>query len=311
MKDRRPITVVLPIRPEEDNEDACELLRAVAVPRATTLKRVYVSKPVAVDGHPVETELAASDRFRREGIPFERLGFRVESEILKGDPASEVLDQIELSHADLAVVRARRDEAEDARLGGMASALLYRAACPVFVHWNVSPGYEIHRILVPTDFSKGSRAAGDWGFALAEALGAELHLLHVRIPGQNQGKERESGFEQATREIARWRGEWNPRFLRPVTDFDLVTDEENVAEGILKFAEDLRFDLVVISTSARSSTWAWLLGSTAREVFQWSRCPVLALPNSNRVSAGSYLSKLASAASGGRPRPTSRLRAER
>ena len=188
MNDRRPITVVLPIRPEEENDDACELLRAVTVPKATTLKRVYVSRPGPA-GYPAEADLAASNQFRQEGLPFERIGFRVESDILKGDPASKVLDEIELSHADLAVVRARRDEAEDVRLGGMSSALLYHAACPVFVHWAVSPNYGIHRILVPTDFSKGSRDAGDWGFALAQALGAELHMLHVRVPGQKQGKQ--------------------------------------------------------------------------------------------------------------------------
>src|SRR3989442_1529954 len=38
---------------------------------------------------------------------------------------------------------------------------------------------ELHRILVPTDFSKFSEVALTYAAALAEKFAAELHLLHV------------------------------------------------------------------------------------------------------------------------------------
>src|SRR6516165_6223513 len=38
---------------------------------------------------------------------------------------------------------------------------------------------DLHRILVPTDFSKSSENALTYGAAFAEKFGAELHLLHV------------------------------------------------------------------------------------------------------------------------------------
>src|SRR5215471_9219054 len=38
---------------------------------------------------------------------------------------------------------------------------------------------DLHRILVPTDFSKHSHNALTYAAAFAEKFGAELHLLHV------------------------------------------------------------------------------------------------------------------------------------
>src|SRR5437764_9037613 len=38
---------------------------------------------------------------------------------------------------------------------------------------------DLHRILVPTDFSKHSANALKYAVAFAEKFGAELHLLHV------------------------------------------------------------------------------------------------------------------------------------
>src|SRR5689334_18371998 len=38
---------------------------------------------------------------------------------------------------------------------------------------------DLHRVLVPTDFSKFSQTALTYGAAFAEKFGAELYLLHV------------------------------------------------------------------------------------------------------------------------------------
>ena len=38
---------------------------------------------------------------------------------------------------------------------------------------------DLHRILIPTDFSKHSQNALAYAAAFAEKFGAELHLLHV------------------------------------------------------------------------------------------------------------------------------------
>lgn len=308
MNDEAKLAVVLPLEPEEDNEDVYRLVRAVLRPEKTRLRRIYVWRPMwsdvflpegayvvpEINRAELEAELAAGDLFLRAGAPFEDLGYTVESDLLKGSPTSEVLREIERSRADLAIVRVRRDKAEDARLGGMASALLHHATCPVLLHRDVAKDYAVRRVLIATDFSQASRNSAAWGLAFAETLGAEAHLLYVVTDRKGTGLAGKTRLvELATEEIARWRGGWDPRFPRPVTDAHVIS-AAHPAEGVLEFAEDLAFDLVVLGATGRSAAWAVLLGSTARTVIRRSRCPVLAIPASSRVPAEAFLSKVAS-----------------
>lgn len=310
MNDEAKLAVVLPLEPEEDNEDVYRLVRAVLRPEKTRLRRIYVWRPMWSDVFlpegayvvpeiaraELEAELAAGDLFLRAGAPFENLGYTVESDVLKGSPTSEVLREIERSRADLAIVRVRRDDAPDAqdsRLGGMASALLHHATCPVLLHRDIRKDYAVRRILIATDFSQASRNSAAWGLAIAETLDAEAHLLYVVTDRKGTGLAGKTRLvELATEEIARWRGGWDPRFPRPVTDAHVIS-APHPAEGVLQFAEDLAFDFVVLGATGRSAAWAVLLGSTARTVIRRSRCPVLAIPASSRVSAEAYLSKVA------------------
>jgi nucleotide-binding universal stress UspA family protein len=218
-------------------------------------------------------------------------GFEVSAEVIRGTPTEEILREASFWLADLVAVRTRSVAARDNRIGGMASALLYHATCPVLTYHAIPQNYRLRRILIPTDFSASSRKSLDWGLALAEITGAEPELLYViprseKPPGIAHGEL----SALAEEELARWCARINPALPRPIRKARVI-EASTPAEGILSFAEDESADLIVMSATGNSVVRAVLLGANTRKVVRGSTFPVLVVPASNRVTAQSFLKK--------------------
>jgi nucleotide-binding universal stress UspA family protein len=141
---------------------------------------------------------------------------------------------------------------------------------------------ELHRILVPTDFSKSSENALTYGVAFAEKFGAEVHLLHVVqdlalfipeaimvAPPLATPVEQ---FLAAAREAL-------DRAIRELNRPGLVLHPE-VAEGvpaeeILRLARERGVDLIVMGTHGHTGLAHVLLGSICEKVVRRAPCPVL------------------------------------
>jgi len=111
----------------------------------------------------------------------------------------------------------------------------------------------IRRILAATDLSPASDDAMAHARALAAALGASLHFVHVVEEGQRQDQpaasvETDLGYETT-----------------------LLTGP--VAATIVDYAQ--AFDLIVMGTHGRNGVAHLLLGSVAERVVRTAPCPVL------------------------------------
>ena len=139
------------------------------------------------------------------------------------------------------------------------------------------------RILVATDFSPGSARAVKYAFALAEAFGAKVELLHVWLPPQLVGQE----FVLADTAEPTTIGEYALRaadrrmrdFLdecglspRPPYRIEMGSPPKIIVE------KAKGYDLVVMGTHGRKGLVRLLMGSVARNVVQHSPCPVLTVP---------------------------------
>jgi nucleotide-binding universal stress UspA family protein len=297
--------VLLPAKPEDDLEDVTRVLRAFLPVQRTHIRRLYVHRPVRADfsiprTYPRFNEIAQLERDAENATRVETErdmktlsadGFRVSADLVRGTPTEEVLRETTSWGADLVGVRTRSLAAEDRRIGGMASALLHNGDCPVLTHHDVPEGYRVRRILIPTDFSEGSRQSADWGLALAALTGAEPVLLHVIARRANRhGIDQDELLEIATGEVARWKARLDP-ILPGLVNEGRVMAAETPAEGILAFARERGCDLIVLSAMGVSAVRAILLGSNTRKVVRASVCPVLVIPASNRVTAGAFLAK--------------------
>lgn len=139
-------------------------------------------------------------------------------------------------------------------------------------------GYRI--ILVPTDFSDDAAEACSAAAELAVAFDASVRLLHVyppvvdlfrtfgmEIPAPPTPEIRRSAAVRLDQELARLHeagagGEW---LLR----------EGGAPETIVKVAQELPADLIVMGTRGLSGVAHALAGSVAERVARLAPCPVL------------------------------------
>lgn len=143
----------------------------------------------------------------------------------------------------------------------------------------VIPQFRLSRILVPTDFSPGSRAALRYAASLAQPFGARLSLLHVVPLDFGEGEFSLINFpfsknrllRQAEQQLAEWLAR---KPVGPVSTTKLVRLGPPVAE-IARAAVELRSDLIVLVTRGHTGLSHMFLGSTAERVVRYAPCPVL------------------------------------
>jgi len=139
---------------------------------------------------------------------------------------------------------------------------------------------DVKRILVPVDFSAGSRRALDYAHGLAVKFDAALHLVHVcEVPGmmtpaldayaiayadwsQRLGEEAKSQLDQLT---------------AMVDDITVTTEVlfGSPAAAIVDAAATNDADLIVMGTHGHGAVMHALMGNVAERVVRTASCPVL------------------------------------
>jgi len=139
---------------------------------------------------------------------------------------------------------------------------------------------EIHKILVPVDFSEHSRRALHEAIGFAKAFRAELHLLHcyaLHVTAIDPyGIAVPEAYDRQLREAAGQRlSEWcSEARAQKVIAKQHVTAQSPFTE-IAALAERLGVDLIVMGTRGLSGLKHVLLGSVAERTIRIAPCPVL------------------------------------
>lgn len=191
-------------------------------------------------------------------------------------------------------------------LGSTAERVVQHSPCPVLVvrhhlsRWNgggdlrTGTGFELTKILVPTDFSESSQTAFEYGLQLARDFGAGLRLVHVINPhtfpfGDKYTEldpadllqKMEDAAQKRMRSMgARTKGPYSVRVIHGSPAVEIC----NAAN------EDV--DLIVISTHGRTGLGHVLIGSVAEHVVRYSHTPVLVIPTqASRIQLNARNSK--------------------
>jgi nucleotide-binding universal stress UspA family protein len=170
-------------------------------------------------------------------------------------------------------------------LGSVAQEIFHKAPCPVLTvgpHVHEGPGDEIkvRRVLFATNFSPAAESSARYALSLAEENHASLAFLHVveegdELPAERQSKVAESVGQQL-------------RELVPPPDARLIEPEVMVefgqpAETILKVADEMRADLIVLGIRRPSHLFGHPGPDTAYKVVCGASCPVLTVPGKPEV----------------------------
>lgn len=153
---------------------------------------------------------------------------------------------------------------------------------------------EIHRILVPVDFSDCSRVALESAATLAERFGASIAVLHVWEPPHLVGPEflmrepGEKGHPIAEIAIAQAKTEME-RFLSAFPQrerFEIRYETGKPYKTIVELAGRERYDAIVMGTHGRSGLPHLLIGSVAEKVVRTAPCPVVTVRQPGEAHAG-------------------------
>ncbi len=236
---------------------------------------------------------AAADKLRRVAAELAGSNVRVDSEVRPGRAADEILRQVDEQGADLVVMRTRgRAGIQRAVLGSVAERLLSRTDVPIVM---LRPGGrrmdKIANLLVPVDGSPGGALALSSGVGLAKATGAQIRLIEVVVPMVFQTLTPNEGpmyYDPA----------WDDEALSAAKTYvaglvtrlrgsGVVADGEartapDIAENIVRAADEHASDLIVMSTNALTGLQRAVLGSVADAVVRTAGCPVLLLHRRNQ-----------------------------
>lgn len=141
-------------------------------------------------------------------------------------------------------------------------------------------------ILSPVDFSETSTHALQTAIELASQLNADLHLVHVyqfpafSIPEADLAtpvdisiqKDYEKRLEQQLEDI-------HKKYSDSKVKIDSTLVEGVPYIEIVRTANDLKADLIVLGTHGRTGIAHMLLGSVAERVVRTSKIPVLSVPH--------------------------------
>jgi len=151
-------------------------------------------------------------------------------------------------------------------------------------------------ILHPTDFSESSDIAFRLACSLAKAHGGKVHVLHVAkhlIISPVEGvvpPEPEQYQEELTARLHEMRAE-DPG--TPV-EHRLLFGADPIAE-ILRVAQAIKADLIVMGTHGRTGLGRFVMGSVAEQVVRRASCPVVTVkkPLPETCSSGKPTMELA------------------
>ena len=139
---------------------------------------------------------------------------------------------------------------------------------------------KLKTILVPTDFSECSDAAVKYGYALAEAFGATLHLLNVVQDPYTMPWAAEGFAAPIGDLLADWEAHAKRRLAESVpaaaaSKTVVKTQVGSPHPEIVRYAVEQGIDLIVLGTHGRGPLGHMLLGSVAERVVRTAPCPVL------------------------------------
>lgn len=203
-------------------------------------------------------------------------------DILEGEPLKEILHWVKVKEADLLVVGNKKMSEGS---GVMAKKIARHADCAVLFVPETSQE-NIHKILVPIDFSDYSKVAMQGAIDLAKELPqAEVTAFNTYEVPMTGNPSINMSYERIKADIESFKREALEKFVLefdtkgvPLNSAQAVNETGNPAKQIYAQAVKGSFDLIVISAKGHSTLERVFLGSVTEKLLGLDKeIPVLVL----------------------------------
>jgi nucleotide-binding universal stress UspA family protein len=210
----------------------------------------------------------------------------LQSEVLSGDPAHEILRIAEDKDAGLILLASHGSSAEGPWLLGHIAAKVLRATeRPVMLireratQAALEQRELLRRILVPLDGSKIGEAALCYAVVLAKKAAAEITLIEIFEPVSTVGATGISCSAREDESVRKSLLSYLNHVAEPIKNDGLKVSTAvlfgNAASKIMEYAEKNGIDLIAVSTHGRSGLGRWVFGSVTDKILHTGNVAVL------------------------------------
>jgi nucleotide-binding universal stress UspA family protein len=281
--------ILVPLDGSENAEIVFPYCADLAAEFASTVILVTVSETATVDiDHLYRTYLDhAQGKMRQQlEVLMAHEAVTLESEVLFGDPAREILRIAEDKDARLILIASHGSSAEGPWfLGHIAAKVLRATKRPVMLIRERAPGAALQqrkllrRILVPLDGSEIGEAALCYAVALGKKTSAEIVLIEVfeQVRGVGASGARYSVPEDES--VRKSLLSYLDHVAGPIKNEGLTVSTTvlfgKAADNIVEYAEKNEIDLIAVSTHGRSGLGRWVFGNVTDKILHTGNVPVL------------------------------------
>ena len=274
--------------------DAVALAQSVAWPADSNLRIVSVVEPgawipplplVPMTAAPVlEPDLVAYFEAQQADLVARFAPVPAEAAILRGRPASAIIDDARAFAADIIIVGSRGHGAiASLLLGSVSAEVVDHAPCPVLVARRAGMG----QLVLATDDSRSARVAEDMLLNWPIFDGLPISVVSVAdavrpwTSGISPTFQRQAmdayadDLHDATKTAERVASAAATRLRAAGRPADASVRRGDPAAEIIAFAEERRADLIVLGSRGRSALAEIVLGSVARNVLAGTDASVL------------------------------------
>ncbi|WP_405568271.1 universal stress protein [Polaribacter sp. Asnod6-C07] len=145
----------------------------------------------------------------------------------------------------------------------------------------------MEKILVPIDFSKKSEYASKMAARIAKKSNSVVYLLHmIELPTGvvDMGASSKFSIPESMlylRKVRERMLEFKEKFFHKKTEVNHIIKLQNPHEGILKYADKINADLIVMGSKGHSNFEEILIGSNTEKVVRTSKVPVIVVKRDN------------------------------
>jgi len=233
----------------------------------------------------LSTEEFAKSQLQDKIRNLSHVGIKINYAILsEGHPGTKILQYAKKNKTALLILGAHGDYSlSECFIGTTAEFITKKAPCPVLLVKN-EPKRDYKNILVPTDFSKGSKKALD--YAMKFIPGCKINLVHVgdydyeKLLQRQKGKIAVQKLNALRKGIILYLESAMKKFIK---GYRLNKSSYKIILGypgpnILKTAEKYNSDLIIMGSEGRSKIHHLYIGSVANWVLIDTKKDLLLVP---------------------------------
>lgn len=263
-----PLSILIPHDGSPASGAVVDAVDPLVVP-GTSITLLYVDEGARHRPHDLA---AAEQRLTEAGATVSR------EDVSSTDPASAIVDFANESHPDLVAMSTHGQSGQHARTrGGVAERVLRSCSIPLYMaNPFAQKRTRIASVLVPLEATSESAEILDPLMTIANPTNCRFTFLYVDFDdttdSEAQQKERRA---YRARDIEEWLAA--PRKRAEAAGYEVEIDiaHGNPWEKILDATEAGEFDLLAMTTHARSGVSRWAFGSVAERVLRACRIPIL------------------------------------